>query len=94
MVAIQQDKKKEVTRGFMNLEEALKWIADLFEESVENIQPETSKEDILAWDSLGILTLMASLDEDFDIILTEEEIQQLRNVNSIFEILRKNGQLS
>lgn len=78
----------------MTLEEALIWVADLFEEPVENIQLETLKEDIPAWDSLGVLTLMASLDEDFDILLTEEEMQELHKVEDIFEILRRNGQFS
>ena len=77
----------------MNLQEALSWIADLFEESVENIQPETSRESIPAWDSLGILALMASLDEDFNILLTDQEIQGLRKVEDIFALLRRHGHL-
>ena len=75
----------------MNMEEALTWIADLFEEPVENIQPETLKEDIPAWDSLGVLALMASLDEDFGILLTEEEMQALEKVNDIFDLIKRNG---
>ena len=77
----------------MNLEEALMWIADLFEESVEDINPETLKEDIPAWDSLGVLTLMAELDENFGILLTDEEMQKLQKVNDIFDILRRDGRL-
>ena len=77
----------------MTLEEALAWIADLFEEAVENIETETSREDIEAWDSLGMLTLMAGLDENFDILLTDEEMQNLYKVNDIIEILRRNGQV-
>jgi len=78
----------------MNIEEALIWVADLFEEPVEDIQPETLREDIPAWDSLGVLTLMASLDEDFDILLTDEEMQGLQKIDDIFEILRSKGHLS
>ena len=77
----------------MKLEEALMWIADLFEESVEDINPETLKEDIPAWDSLGVLTLMAELDENFGILLTDEEMQKLKKVNDIFDILRRDGSL-
>ena len=77
----------------MKLEEALIWIADLFEESVEDINPETLKEDIPAWDSLGVLTLMAELDENFGILLTDEEMQKLHKVNDIFDILRRDGRL-
>lgn len=77
----------------MNMDEAIEWIADLFEEPVENIQPETLKEDIPAWDSLGVLALMASLDEDFGILLTEEEMQELEKVNDIFDIIKRNGKM-
>ena len=77
----------------MTTDEALEWIAELFEEPVENITPETPRVDIPAWDSLGILTLMARLDEDFEILLEEEEVQELRSVNDILEALRRYGKL-
>ena len=77
----------------MNVNEALEWIAELFEDSVENITPETPRDEIPAWDSLGILTLMARLDEDFEILLEEEEVQELRSVNDILEALRRHSKL-
>jgi len=36
---------------------------------------------------------MADLDENFDILLTEEEMLELQKINDIFEILRRNGKL-
>ena len=76
-------------RAVKNLNEALAWVADVFEMPVEKIRPETRRDEIDAWDSLGILTLMARLDEDFQILLAEEEIQQLRGVGDILNLLRK-----
>ena len=73
----------------MNAEEALAWIAELFEEAVENISPETPRDEIPAWDSLGILTLMARLDEDFEILLEEEEVQELRSIGDILDALKR-----
>jgi acyl carrier protein len=78
----------------MKLEEALNWLADLFEEDPENVKSGTKREDIPGWDSLGVLTLMAALDEEFDILLTEEEMQELRKIEDIIEILKKHGQMS
>jgi acyl carrier protein len=72
-----------------SISEVLAWVADIFEAPVENIRPETRRDEIEAWDSLGILTLMARLDEDFQVLLTEEEIQQLRSVKDILNLLRK-----
>ena len=77
----------------MTLEEALILIADIFEEPIGNIKPETLRKDIPAWDSLGMLSLMATLDENFDIVLADEEIQNLREVNDILEVLRLKGLL-
>jgi acyl carrier protein len=71
----------------------LAWVAETFEAPAEKIRPETKRDEIDAWDSLGILTLMARLDEDFHILLTEEEIQQLRSVEDILNLLRKRGVL-
>lgn len=76
-----------------NLSEILAWVAETFEAPAEKIRPETRRDEIDAWDSLGILTLMARLDEDFHILLTEEEIQQLRSVEDILNLLRKRGVL-
>ena len=69
--------------------EILAWVAEVFETPVDKIRPETKKDEIEAWDSLGILTLMARMDEDFHILLTEEEIQRLKSVGDIIEVLRK-----
>lgn len=78
----------------MTLDESLKWIAELFEEPVENIRPDTLRDDIAAWDSLGVLTLMAGLDEKFGIVLSENEIGQMKKVDDVLSILRRNGHLS
>ena len=77
----------------MNLQEALNWIAELFEESPENITAETPRDDIPAWDSLGTLTLIAGMDETFEILLEDEEIQHMNKVNDILELIRKYGKL-
>ncbi len=73
--------------------EVLAWIAEIFEEPLENIRPEIKKEEIAAWDSLGVLTLMAGLDETYEILLTEEEILELKSVEDVLNLLRKHGKL-
>jgi acyl carrier protein len=76
-----------------NIDEVLAWVADIFEAPVEKIRQETIRDEIETWDSLGILTLIARMDEDFHILLTEEEIQQLRSVADILNLLRKHEML-
>ena len=73
--------------------EALEWVANLFEESPESISADTPRDAIPAWDSLGVLTLMAGLDEKFNIVLSDAEMRAMRTAGDILEVLRKNGKL-
>ena len=77
----------------MTYEETLAWIADIFEESRENIHPELSRSEIVTWDSLGTLTLLSRLDEDLDIRLSENEISELRKIQDIIEILKRHNKI-
>ena len=72
----------------MSTDDALQWIAELFEEPVEKLSLETPRDDVPAWDSLGTLTLMASLDEQFGINLTADQIADLRTVGDLAGILK------
>lgn len=75
----------------MTKSEVLQWIADIFEEPLNNIKLETLKDEIPAWDSLGVLTLMAGFDEEFDFLLTEDETAGLVKVEDIINVLSKHG---
>jgi acyl carrier protein len=78
----------------MTLAEALNWIAKTFDESADRITPATARDEIAAWDSLGTLALMAGLDMDFGILLSDQEVQAMKTVNDILEVLKKNCKLS
>jgi acyl carrier protein len=78
----------------MNTQEALDWISDIFEEPLGHIEAATSREEIPGWDSLGTLSLIATLDERFDIHLSERDIENLQSVKDILEILRRHDALA
>ena len=78
----------------MTKDEALQWIANLFEEPAGKVTPETAKKEIGAWDSLGVLSLMAGLDEKFGILISEDDLQQFRKVGDIIEFLERAGKIS
>ena len=65
----------------------LKWLEELFEEPVGNITSDTRREDIPGWDSLGVLVLMANLDERFGIVLSEDKISNLHTINDILLVI-------
>jgi acyl carrier protein len=75
----------------MNTREALAWIAEVLEESPDRLAEDTPREHIPTWDSLGLLTLMAALDEKFDIQLSEEEMEGMTSIGDILAILRRDG---
>jgi acyl carrier protein len=78
----------------MNQQEAMQWIADIFEVPVHTINVETLRDQIPAWDSLGVLTLMAGFDEKFGFLLSEEEVLGLNKVEDILRVLKDRGSLS
>lgn len=77
----------------MSQEEALIWIAEIFEQPAGSIKPETPREEIAAWDSLGFLMLMAELDEKQGILLSDTELRALAKVGDILAVLRRAGKL-
>jgi len=78
----------------MTQRDGVEWIANLFEISPEQLTPDTLRDAISAWDSLGVLTLMASLDTDFGIVLTDDDVLTIKKVGDILDIMRRNGVLT
>jgi acyl carrier protein len=77
----------------LNTQEALDWITEVFEEAPGRISASTARSAIPGWDSLGTLSLIAGLDEKFDIHLSEQEIEGMSSVEDILAILRRHGAL-
>ena len=77
----------------MKENEALLLITKTFNEKPENIRPDTLKDDIPNWDSIGTISLMAELDEQFGIMLEEKEIRSFNRVGDILQVLRNHGKL-
>ena len=75
------------------MDDALAWIAEVFEEAPGRIGAQTARTDIPGWDSLGTLSLIAALDERFDIHLSEQDIEGMQSVDDILAILRRHGAL-
>lgn len=73
---------------------ALQWLAELFEEPKASLTPDTPRAEIPAWDSLGVLTLMAALDEKFGILLSDQEMRAMTRVGDVLEVLRQHGKLN
>ena len=75
----------------MTTDEALHWIAEIFETPREEVKVTSPRSAIPGWDSLGILSLMAGLDERFNIQIMDKDLGKLQCVNDILDILRQRG---
>jgi acyl carrier protein len=64
-------------------------MAVVFEVPVETLNEDISMENFEAWDSLGHITLMISIEEEFNITVDEDEIPNLTSVKLLVEYLEK-----
>ena len=78
----------------MTRDEALAWLEGVFEQPQGSLRPETPRDEIGTWDSLGVLTLMADLDEKFDIQVTEKEMAAMKRVQDLLDLLNQRGKLA
>ena len=68
-------------------ERITKIISIVFELNENEINEFSSPENIENWDSIGHLNLIVSLEDEFEIKFTDEEIIEMLNFNLIEEIL-------
>ena len=59
----------------------------VFEIPEEEIKEDSSTDTIESWDSLKHLKLVAALEEEFNVIFTDDEIIELINMGHIFRVL-------
>lgn len=74
--------------------EAIAWFAEMFETTADSISASTMKEDIDAWDSMGVLTLMAELDDRFEINLSTDELESLASIDDLLQVLKRHNVLN
>ena len=77
----------------MTTGEAIKMIAEAFNEPVNRITRDAVRADIEGWDSMGALVLIAELDERFDLELTAETSRGMQRVSDVVDFLRTHGAL-
>ena len=64
-------------------------ISQIMETSVESISENSSGDDIDKWDSLKHMDLMMTLEEEFEIQFTDEELVESTDVKSILEAIQE-----
>ena len=72
------------------MEEKIKKImANVFLIEESQIEKYASPAEIIQWDSIGHLNLITSLEEEFDIVFTDEQIIEMLNLPLVIEITKE-----
>lgn len=62
-------------------------IAKLFDVDETYLSLNSSPDEIEKWDSLGHMNIVAAIEEEFEIELTDDEIDAMANISSIINIV-------
>lgn len=68
--------------------QALELLAEVLAEPIENLRPDTPRDSLSGWDSMGALMLMAALDEKFGVELTADESLQMETIADALTFMR------
>lgn len=66
-------------------------VATVFEVPLEEINTQTSHEDLEDWDSLNLINLMIALESEFGVTLEVDDAAELLSIEKIAAILRARG---
>lgn len=69
-------------------------LAETFDEPVQRITLQTTRESLVGWDSMGALSLMAELDERFNIELTADASRTMARIADVIDLLRQHGAIT
>lgn len=76
----------------MKLDERLaNIVSEVFEVPVEELSIDTNRDDIDAWDSLGHLNLIMSVEKAFKVKFKTEEVETIESLRDLQEKLIKLG---
>lgn len=74
----------------MDLKEFVQAFAAEFEETpAESFTPETVYKDLDEWDSLIVLSIIALVDEEFNVRITGQDLRDCKTIGDIFNLTSK-----
>jgi acyl carrier protein len=73
----------------MNIQQLIDQIENEFDEVQSGtIKPESSFRELDGWSSMHALILIALIDNEYDILLTGEQLKNAQTVQDLFEIIQ------
>lgn len=72
----------------MEIKDFIKNFADQFEETEQDVfSPETNYRDLDEWSSLVALSVLAMIDEEYDVQLKGEEMRSTNTIQELFDLV-------
>ena len=72
----------------------LKRIVETLDVDPDSISLETIADDVETWDSMGTMSLLLMLSQDFGITLPPNQTEHLRSVKGILQLINRNDTTS
>jgi acyl carrier protein len=69
------------------MNELFRLLAQCLNTSESDLSVDTVSDDLDSWDSLAVINMAISLEGEYGVALTAEEVEQLKSVKSIIEVL-------
>ena len=73
----------------MLLDRVLRIVSQVMEVSIEELNHESSADNVENWNSLKHMNLILALEEEFDVIFSDEEVVELLSVEIIVETMKE-----
>ena len=70
------------------MEKFLENLIEVFER--DSIKPDDEFRNFEEWDSLAYLSIIAMIDENYDIVITGEEFEKLNKIQDIYNYINNN----
>lgn len=73
----------------MNIQEFINKFEDVFDDvDISVLKPETNFRELEEWSSLLALSTMAMINEEYDVVLTADEMRSANTFDALFEIVK------
>ena len=75
----------------MVLEKVKAILAEQFDVEVDSITAETTIQDDLGADSLDVVDLLMSIEDEFEVEVPDDEIENIKTVGNLVDFIEKNS---
>lgn len=72
------------------MEDFIRQFAEVLEVSAGTISPNDNFRDYVEWDSLALLSLMAMLEDEYNITIPRDSFQKINTVQELYNFIKSN----